>query len=116
MIYDYECSYCGNKQYGVEQSVKDKPIKKCSKCNKLTLERVILSPPMVKCTNITTVGQLAEKNAKKIGKYALSERSEKNKNKIEKNIYGNLDKKQTRKLANMSKKQKEKYVMTGEGL
>lgn len=92
MIYDYECSYCGNKQYGVEQSVKDKPIKKCSKCNKLTLERVILSPPMVKCTNITTVGQLAEKNAKKIGKYALSERSEKNKNKIEKNIYGNLDK------------------------
>lgn len=116
MIYDYECSNCGNHQYNVSQSVKDKPIKKCSVCKKSKLVRVILSAPFVKCTNITTIGQLAEQNTKKIGKYKLSEAAAIADEKAPKNIYGAATKIESRKISKMSTKQKSKYIMEGSGL
>lgn len=116
MIYDYECTNCKTHLYDVEQSVKDKPLKKCSLCKKNTLERVILSAPFVKCTNITTVGQLAEKNTKKIGKYKLSEAAAIAEEKSPKSIYGAATKAESRKLSKMTAKQKAKYIMEGSGL
>lgn len=116
MIYDYECSSCGNCQYNVSQSIKDKPLKKCSSCNKSKLERVILSAPFVKCTNITTIGQLAEHNTKKIGKYKLSEATGMADEKAPKSIYGAATKIESRKISKMTTKQKSKYIMEGSGL
>lgn len=116
MQYDYECSNCNSRQYGVEQSVKDKPLKRCTLCKKNTLERVILSAPFVKCTNITTVGQQAEKNTKKIGKYKLSEAAAIADEKAPKSIYGAATKQESRKIAKMTAKQKAKYIMDGGGL
>jgi putative FmdB family regulatory protein len=116
MIYDYECSSCGHKHYNVSQSVKDKPLKKCPACKKQKLQRVILSAPFVKCTNITTVGQLAEKNTKKIGKYKLSEAAGIADEKAPKSIYGAATRTESRKISKMNTKQKAKYIMEGNGL
>jgi putative FmdB family regulatory protein len=38
--YDYECTRCGN-ELEVEQSIKDKPLKKCPKCG----GRLVKLPP-----------------------------------------------------------------------
>ena len=38
--YDYICENCGD-QFEQFQSIKDKPIRKCSKCKKLALKRLI---------------------------------------------------------------------------
>ena len=116
MQYDYECTNCNTHLYNIEQSVKDKPLVKCSLCKKNTLERVILSAPFVKCTNITTVGQQAEKNTKKIGKYKLSEAAAIAEEASPKSIYGAATKQESRKLAKMTAKQKANYIMSGSGL
>jgi putative FmdB family regulatory protein len=39
-IYEYKCSNCGY-EFEVEQSIKNKPLKKCSSCKKNMLERLI---------------------------------------------------------------------------
>jgi hypothetical protein len=71
--------------------------------------------------NITTVGQLAEANTKKLGKYGKQERDRKNEeaNKAGRKELGlpDTDKvKRTSKLATMTPQQAEKYIYTGEGL
>lgn len=38
--YDYKCKACGN-QFEHFQSMKDSPLRKCPKCGKLALERLI---------------------------------------------------------------------------
>ncbi|GJQ58542.1 MAG: zinc ribbon domain-containing protein [Candidatus Scalindua sp. AMX11] len=38
--YDYRCNAC-NHEFELFHSIKDKPIKKCPKCKKLTVERLI---------------------------------------------------------------------------
>ncbi len=69
MRYDYECSQedCGF-LFEVEQRVTANRMRKCPMCHQRSLERVILVAPLgfVK-GRVETIGQLAEKNSKKMG-------------------------------------------------
>lgn len=73
LSYSYECSSCLS-QFEVEQSIKDKPYTKCPVCETETLERVILEAPLFFIEREpTTVGQQAERNGKRMGRYGLEE-------------------------------------------
>lgn len=39
-IYEYKCSNCGN-SFEILQSIKDKPLKRCLKCGKDSLQKII---------------------------------------------------------------------------
>ena len=69
MRYDYECSQedCGF-LFEVEQRVTANRMRKCPMCHQRSLERAILVAPLgfVK-GRVETIGQLAEKNSKKMG-------------------------------------------------
>ena len=95
----------------IEQSIKDKPLSKCSDCGKSTLERILYGGSHVICNDISTIGQLAEHNYKK------------NKGQIEDNIAAKkkdnhkpVNKQMpatTRDIAKMTHKQKQTYIMEG---
>lgn len=73
--YDYLCT---NQQcqlgFEIEQRVSEEPLKKCPACNQASLERVILSPPMIMDLAPKTVGSLCEKQTRELGKYGLEEK------------------------------------------
>ena len=62
--YDYKCSACEH-QFTHYQSIHAQPLKKCPKCKKNKLNRVIY-PPAAIIGDPTTVGGLADRNAKKL--------------------------------------------------
>jgi putative FmdB family regulatory protein len=41
MTYNYECSGCGNTLDDVEQKITDRPKKKCPRCGRMKLQRLI---------------------------------------------------------------------------
>jgi putative FmdB family regulatory protein len=67
ITYEYECSEC-SANFDVRQSIKDDAFTVCPECNKATLSRVLHSPIYVRVLggDPTTIGQLAERNAKKM--------------------------------------------------
>ena len=110
ITYHYKCTNCEH-ELEVEQSIKDKPLNKCSDCGKNTLERILYGGSHVICNEISTIGQLAEHNYKK------------NKGQIEDNIAAKKKNNQkpvnknmpatTRDIAKMTNTQKQKYIMEG---
>ena len=80
ITYDYGCNHCGFLWQNVSQSINDAPKKKCPRCKKMTLDRLI-SGGMHSFTKgeATTLGQLAEQNTKKMGRYELQEKRAKRK-------------------------------------
>lgn len=74
--YTYRCRLeeC-NHSFDITHSIKSPPILICPLCGESTLERVIYGGVHVSCSpGVTTIGALAEKNAKKFGKYGVQER------------------------------------------
>jgi len=68
MLYDYKCQNedCGHVMEDVKQSIHDKPKKKCPNCGKYRLERIIYGGiDGFVDSGVTTVGKLADVNAKK---------------------------------------------------
>ena len=64
--YDYGCNHCGFLWQDVIQSINDAPKKKCPKCSKMTLDRILFGGIHVFTRGeATTLGQLAEHNTKK---------------------------------------------------
>lgn len=112
MIYTYQCYDCGHK-FDVEQSIKDRPLKKClnPKCKHLSIERVIYAPLAFVKQSPTTLGQLADRNSKKLGKYEVSERDAKKKE-DSKTAMAEA-KAEMKKLARLTEKQKTRYIEDG---
>ncbi len=63
--YCYKCSSCED-EFEIYQGIKDSAKKKCVKCGKSNLERMIY-PVIGRVKSIKTLGQLAEKNTKQFG-------------------------------------------------
>lgn len=106
-IYEYECQNC-NYSFEIEQRIKDKPKKKCPECKKMQLERLISITMGFVHGDINTIGQLADKNTKLMGKYKLSEEAEKNKAKQDPR------KELHKKINKMTPRQKLKYIHEGD--
>lgn len=80
--YDYECENCGH-TFEHYQSFSEKNLRKCPECKKSKLIRLIGMGCHCHVENVTTVGQLGERNFKKLGKYGVDNLAEQNKDMIE---------------------------------
>ncbi len=115
-IYQYTCEFGHLKEE--YQSIKDfdkNRVVVCDECGN-NMESYIGSPPLGFVQNITTVGQLGEKNWKELGKVRQQEQIGKQKEAKEaaaKEIGISNDVRKARKLANLTKDQRRKYIQTG---
>lgn len=115
MLYDYLCDNCGHEIIDYYQSIKEDAITKCPQCNCDSLNRVIYGGVAHFVKDVTTIGQIADKNWQKLGQYKRSELEAEHK---EKNNTNNLihqhGKASKKEIVKMTEKQKEKYIITGE--
>lgn len=116
MLYDYECSQCGHIIIDYFQSIHDEPITLCTKCNNHSLNRVISGGLGSFCKEAKTIGQLADKNWTKLGKYQRSEIEEKRKKEKEQktSYFDKLGSASKKEINKMTAEQKKKYIITGE--
>jgi putative FmdB family regulatory protein len=111
MLYDYGCHECGKTLKDIKQSIHDDALTLCPSCGKHVLERIPhggLGAFMKHGSN--TIGSQADKNWSKMGHYQKSEIESKRKKDPA------TDKKRQDRTAinNMTAKQKERYIKTGE--
>jgi putative FmdB family regulatory protein len=110
--YDYVCGNCDHKLCDVYQSIKDKPLLKCTACNKKSLERVIYAPLSFTRKEPTTIGQLAERNSKRLGRAEISERESKDRE-SKKSAMDSAKKEVFKKINKMNDEQKRAYIENG---
>jgi len=111
-LYDYSCCSCGFLWEDVEQSIHDKPKKKCPRCSKMALSRIInLGLPPIVRGDANTLGQLAERNSSKMGKYKLSEERGKYEENIDKVAKERSD--DHTKINKMTETQKVRFIENG---
>ena len=110
-LYHYKCEDCAV-EFEAAHSIKEPLWKTCPDCKKESLSVVLDSPPTImNVGEVKTIGQLAEKNAKQMGRYGLQERMA---------VDGTAEKikqkekmQEARKLASLSPENKVKYIETG---
>jgi putative FmdB family regulatory protein len=74
--YDYECSECAH-QDEIFQKFSETPLSICTSCGASSFNRVILQPPLAFIKGeARTVGQWADRNSKKMGRYEREDREE----------------------------------------
>ena len=108
-LYDYVCANCDHTIEDVHQSIKDKPLVKCPQCGRMSLERVIYGGDIFVKGEATTIGQLADRNTKKMGKYELESKQRVDNKKSELSDKQKLH----RKINSMNSEQKRKWIMEG---
>ena len=114
-LYDYLCKNkkCKSELNDIHQSFNDEALIICPKCKQSTLIRVVNSAPMVIAkSEPTTIGQLAEKNSKTIGRQEIQERTLKDKEN-KKQVLSQTKKELYSKINKMSDKQKHGYIENG---
>lgn len=123
--YEFKCKKCEHefeKFYSFKEY--DQGIQcSCPNCDSKKIERRYDNPPIgfVK-GNENTIGQLAEKNSKKIGKNKIKEYNHQQSERMlkkKKPWYGSLDKNKSKEIFSTKDKQKQqkiikKYIMEGE--
>lgn len=70
----YVCEECGDKFAEIGKRTGYKFKKKCPSCNAYSLDSLILGNVTAFVENVTTVGQLAERDNKKNGKYYVEDK------------------------------------------
>lgn len=105
-IYEYKCESCGEESE-IFQSIKDAPKKKCGTCGKNKLERLISACIGFVAREATTLGQLAERNTKKMGA-KIQEEDEKSGKTAKRKKKREID-----EINKMTMKQKIKYIEEG---
>lgn len=108
--YHYACKNC-KEEFEASHSIKEPIRKKCPFCENDTLEVVLDEPPVIINKEVKTIGQLAEKNAKEMGRYALEERMAKD-GTIER-IKKREARQEQRKIASLSPEKQKKFIETG---
>lgn len=103
-MYEYLCGECEH-QFEVYQGVKDAPLIECPNCGKHSIERLLFA--VFGCVkDVKTIGQLAEKNAKKMGSKLDTEEAAKKRE-------AKAHKKEMDKINKMTTEQKIKYIREG---
>lgn len=108
-IYHYKCN-CGYDNE-IFHSIKEKIRTLCPSCSNETLFVVIDTVPYGTVKEIKTIGQLADHNAKKMGKELLQKKMEADG--IPEKLQQQEAMKEVRQLAGLSPEKKEKYIVEG---
>lgn len=111
-IYDYECSNCNYRMVDVYQSFTSDPLTVCDNCKESTLNRVIFCPHVFVKGEVRTLGQLAEKNSKKMGKLQVEEKILKDKE-SKKVALKEAKNEINSKIGKMTEVQKRRYIEDG---
>tara|TARA_B100000700_G_scaffold195735_1_gene215428 strand:- start:11869 stop:12228 length:360 start_codon:yes stop_codon:yes gene_type:complete len=114
--YDYICKNCGHELKDVLQSIKDDPLTLCEKCGEHSLSRVIFGGRAAFVENISTIGQLADKNTRHMGSYQKSEleaKAKESKPNASETIYSKHAKATKGEINKMSEQQKQNYILKG---
>lgn len=111
--YDFECESCAY-YTEIKQSFDDPNTHNCPHCGKKTLVKVFINPPSIMVRGEpSTIGQLADRNTKKMGKYEIEDKNKANGIKPENTV----DKKRreiNRRINSMTKTQKLKWIKDGD--
>jgi len=114
--YDYVCTDCNHELKNVMQSIKDEPKKKCPECGNNALERVMYGGSYGFVSNTSTIGQLADKNARGMGHYQRSEieaKVKENKPPSSQTIYGKYATATKSEISKMTPQQQQNYITKG---
>lgn len=132
-VYQYKCDACdhGFEQY---QTLKEDTLRRCPKCRKYKLYRVICAPMLVQNGEPKTLGMLAERNASKMSDEEKRRISKEQETKRDEVLYKRLPKGMrrlkkpknccvpdykkgqtvsTREIMKMTEAQKKKFIETG---
>lgn len=110
--YDYLCSNCDTRIEDVFQNIRDAAIIVCPECGHDSLERLICAPSIFVRGEATTIGQLSERNSKKLGKYEVQERTLKDKD-SKKDAIKEAKRELNSKINKMSNSEKIRYIENG---
>jgi putative FmdB family regulatory protein len=114
MIYEYGCE-CGHREERTEKIGPNKGMKKCPACGKKSLDRLISASIGFVRGEAKTIGQVMDRNAKKLGRYekeslrkdyVLSGQEAKDKQRKQ-------DREEINKVSKMSKEQQQRYIHDG---
>jgi putative FmdB family regulatory protein len=112
--YDYRCDNCSHELNDIYQSFSEEAISQCPECGKISMNRVIYGGLATFVKNVNTVGQLADKNWKSMGRYKRSEIEQQTKDKKQESPLSSLGSASRQEISKMSVEQKHKYIITGE--
>lgn len=114
--YDYKCDSCENELNDVYQSFSEEALIKCPSCSQESLVRVIYGGLGTFVKEAKTIGQLADKNWKNMGRYKRSEVESDMKQKAQdsESPLSSLGKASRKQINKMTPEQKKKYIITGE--
>lgn len=111
-LHDYHCEHCAVDFIDVYQKYEDAPLIKCEQCGKETLVKMFSPPTFFVTQEATTLGQLSDRNAKKLGRQEVQERSLKNKDATS-SALNEAKKEMNSKINKMSDSQKRKFIDNG---
>jgi putative FmdB family regulatory protein len=104
--YEYRCDKCGT-EVDYYQNIKDKPKRKCPVCKKNGLSRLLSACIGFVSREVTTIGQLAERNSKKMGSKIKEEEDRSGKTEAKKK------KREISKINKMTLSEKIRYIEEG---
>ena len=111
-IYDFECQKCAY-YTEITQRMEAPSKHECPHCGEKSLVKILINPPAVFVRGeATTMGQLADRNTEKMGKYELQDKMQKDCM----NIYGGCKKEKRdlhKKINSMTPQQKLKWIQNG---
>jgi len=111
-IYDFECAECAYYEE-IKQGMSEPSTHECPHCGNQTLVKVFINPPLVFIRgDPTTIGQLADRNTQKMGKYELEDR--KNQDAPKKDKEAEQTRKEHKKINAMTPQQRVKWIRTGD--
>lgn len=109
MLYQYECYGC-EQQYEANESIKADPQTICPNCCG-AVRRIITTCPHIALNNSNTIGQLADKNWKKMGTYEKEAKIKKDG--LDKAVKRREEKVLHNKISRMNAQQKKNYIEKG---
>lgn len=74
ILYDYRCDGCGH-SFDTRQGMMDKALVTCPACGKDALRRILHPPAFAVRQSVTTIGQQADSNLRRMGHYEREERT-----------------------------------------
>lgn len=111
-LYDFECEPCAY-YTEIRQDINDPDVHICPHCNNTTLRKVFINAPAISVVGeANTIGQLMDRNTKKMGRYEIQDRN------VENNIHQDKEaiqkKEQRRRINAMTPEQKVKWIKEGD--
>ena len=111
-LYDFECEPCAY-YTEIRQGPNDPDTHACPLCEQETLKKVFINAPSISVIGEpSTIGHLADRNTKKMGRYEIEDKNAKN------NINQDKDAIKTkalrRKINSMTQEQKVKWIKEGD--